>query len=179
MPTHRLVVNLKVSFRYSIHLGFLQVSNPTTKINEIANFIAQQIIQLCQCQYLGSYIIDGQLFCASKNDVIYQAQLLSITSKTAQEIHNITEQWVLSQPSIVIDGVSYQVDPSCSTEVKELGVTSCNSASESDIIEGSAINIAIVVSVIIVVMVLLLILSGLIIASLYYLHKRNSKSKNL
>ena len=177
MPTHRLVVNLKVSFRYSIHLGFLQVSNPTTKINEIANFIAQQIIQLCQCQYLGSYIIDGQLFCASKNDVIYQAQLLSIIGKTAQEIHNVTEQWVLSQPSIVIDGASYQVDPSCSTEVKELGVTSCNSASESD--EGSTINVTVVVSVIIVVMVLLMILSWLIIASFCYLHKRKSKSKNL
>ena len=156
---------------------YLQISNPTTKINEIANFIAQKIIQLCQCQYLGDYIIDGQLFCASKNDVIYQAQLLSITGKTVQEIHNVTEQWVLSQPSIMIDGVSYQVDPSCSTEVKELGVTSCNSASESN--EGSAINVTVVVSVIIAVVVLLMILSGLIIASLYYLHKRNSKSKDL
>ena len=112
-----------------------------------------------------------------RNDVIYQAQLLSITGKTAQEIHNVTEQWVLSQPSIVIDGVSYQVDPTCSTEVKELGVTSCNSASESD--EGSAFNVTVVVSVIIAVVVLLMILSGLIIASLYYLHKRNSKSKDL
>jgi predicted thioredoxin/glutaredoxin len=112
-------------------------------------------------------------------DVIYQAQLLSIVDKTAQEIRNITEQWVLSQPSIIIDGVSYQVDPSCSTEVKELGETSCNSASESDPADEESTNVVIVVSVVSVVMVLLLIIAGLITASLCYLHKKKSESLDM
>ena len=147
------------------------------KMLTIAQFIAQQVEQGCQCQYSGNYIINGQLFCTSKNSAMYLAQLTPTDNKTALEIWNILQQWVLSGPAIIINSLSYKVDPSCSIEVKELGVTSCNSASESD--EGSTINVTVVVSVIFAVVVLLMILSGLITASLYYRHKRNLKSKDL
>ena len=162
-----------------MHLGCLQVKNSTSKITKIAHFIAQRIMQLCQCQYSGDYIIDGWLFCTSKNDVIYQAQLLSTDGKTAQEIRNITQQWVLSRPAIVIDNISFQVDPNCSVVVKELGETSCNVASESQPTNTQSVtstNIA--VSIVVVGMVLLLCV-GLITASLCYLHKRKSKSLDL
>ena len=146
----------------------------------------------CQCQYSDSLIIDDQLFCATKNDVIYQAKLLSTDGKTALEIRNITQQWVLSRPTIMIGNLSYQVDPNCSTVVKELGATSCHimvTESQPDnqqptVSESQANNQlpaittnTILVSVVIVGMILLCI--GLIILFLCCLHIRKSKSHDV
>ena len=140
--------------------------------------MAQQIMHLCQCQYLGSHIVDGQLFCASKDDVIYQAQLLSTDGKTALEVRNTIQQWILSRPTILIDSLSYQVDPNCSTSIKELGETSCNAATESQPTnQRSVVSTSIIVVSVIVMLVLLCI--GLITISLCYLHKRKSKSLDL
>ena len=110
----------------------LQGENAVKKISDIARFISQQIAQLCQCQYSGSFIVDGQLFCTTKNNVIYQAKLLSTDGKTALEIRNITQLWVLSKPIVTIEEKFYQLDPFCSVVVKELGVTSCDSVSSTE-----------------------------------------------
>ena len=46
--------------------------------------------------------------------------------KTALELRNFTQRWVLSKPVVTIEGKSYQVDSSCSVVVNELGKTSCD-----------------------------------------------------
>ena len=107
----------------------LQEENAVRKTSDIAQFISQQVAQLCQCQYSDSFIVDGRLFCTTKNNVIYQAKLLSTDGKTALEIRNITQLWVLTKPIITIEEKFYQLDPFCSVVVKELGVTSCETAS--------------------------------------------------
>ena len=91
----------------------------------IAQSVTQQVSQWCQCQYPGSFITNSQLFCTTNNDVIYQALLLPTDSKTALEIRNIIQLWVLSNPTIMLDGKSYHLYSNCSVVVKELGVTSC------------------------------------------------------
>ena len=110
----------------------LQGENAVRKISDIARFISQQIAQLCQCQYSDSFIVDGQLFCTTKNNVIYQAKLLSTDGKTALEIRNITQLWLLSKPIIAIEEKFYQLDPFCSAVVKEFGVTSCDTVSSTE-----------------------------------------------
>lgn len=145
----------------------------------MAHIIAQRIMQLCQCQYSGRFIVDGQLFCISENDVVYQAQLISTDGKTALEIRNITQQWILSSPSIMIHNLSYQVDPTCSVVVKELGEISCSAASESQPTNiKSTVSTSVVISSVIGGMVLLLCI-GFITASLCYFYKRKSKSLDL
>ena len=144
-------------------------------VSTIAQFITQWIVQHCQCQYSANFIVDGQLFCTTKNSVVYQAQFISTDSKMALEIRNITQQWVLSRPTITINGLSYQVDPNCSTVVNKLGVTSCNIVSES---QPNNHLPAISVSVVLVGMMLLVCI-GSIIFSLYYLHRRKSKRRSL
>ena len=85
-----------------------------------------QIAQHCQCQYNSSLIVDYQFVCTTTDyDVVFQAELLPTENRTALEIRNTIQQWVLSNPFITINNISYQVDSKCSTEVKELGVTSC------------------------------------------------------
>ena len=144
-------------------------------VSTIAQFIAQQIVQHCQCQYSANFIVDGQLFCTSDNSVVYQAQFISTDSETALEIRNITQQWVLSRPTITINGLSYQIDPDCSTVANKLGVTSCNIVSES---QPNNQLPTISVSVVLIGMTLLVCI-GSIIFSLYYLHRRKLKSRSL
>ena len=155
------------------------MENPATKVSAIAGFIAQRIVQGCQCQYLANFIINDQLFCVSKNSVVYQAHFISTDSKAALEIRNITQQWVLSGSAIVINGLSYKVDPNCSIVVNELGVTSCSVMSESQAnSNNNQLPTVISVSVTLGGM-MLLICVGLVVFSLYMYYKRKSKNHNL
>ena len=160
-----------------IFLLYLQLENPVMTVSTVAQFIAQQIVQHCQCQYSANFIVNGQLFCASENSVVYQAQFTSTDDKTALEIHNITQQWVLSRPTIMINNLSYQIDPNCSTVVNKLGVTSCNiivSDAQHDDNQLAVISVSVILEGL-----MLLVCIGSIIISLYYLHRRKSKNHNL
>ena len=152
-------------------LSRLQLKNPIMKTSNIAQYIARQIAQRCQCQYSGSFIVNGELSCTTGNDVIYQAQLLSTEGKTALEIRNITQQWVLSRPAIIIDSLSYQVDSDCSTVITELGVTSCDDVSESKAQDQLPLISA---SVVAIVVMLLACVGATSIIALYFFLKRKS-----
>ena len=145
-------------------------------VSTITQFIVQRIVQHCQCQYSANFIVDGQLFCTSENSVVYQAQFTSTDDKTAIEIRNVTQQWVLSRPIIMINNLSYQIDPNCSTVVNKLGVTSCNVVSDTqhDNNQLAAISVSVILEG-----VMLLICIGSIIFSLYYFYRRKMKSHNL
>ena len=65
--------------------------------------------------------------CTANDDVVYQAKFLPSVAKTALEIRNTTQLWILTKPIIAIDEKLYQVDPSCSVVVQQLGMTSCDS----------------------------------------------------
>ena len=124
----------------------------------IENIISQEIAHQCKCQYSFSFITDGHLFCTIKNNVIYQAQFLPTDSKTALEIRNIIQDWVLSRPIIKIDGISYQLDPDCSIVAKELGVTSCDTeATSQSTINVTSFVVAGCVSLILVIVVVIIL----------------------
>ena len=131
-------------------------------------------MQGCQCQYSANFIVNGQLFCASNNSAIYQAQLIPTDNKTAMEVRNITQQWVHSGPTITISGLSYKVDPNCSTIVNELGVTSCYSDAVSESQPNSNNQLPVITISVSLIGVMLLICIGSVIFSLcmYHLHRR-------
>ena len=143
-------------------------------VSTIAQFIAQQIMQGCLCQYSASFIVNGQLFCISENSAIYQAQLTSTDDKTALEVHNITQQWVLSGPTVTVYSISFKADPNCSIVVNEVGVTSCHSESQPN----NQLP-AIATSVTLVGVVLIVSIGSVIFFTLYYLRRRKFKSKSL
>ena len=148
-------------------------------MSAIAQFIAQRIMQGCQCQYSARFIVSGQLFCASKNSVIYQAQFIPTDNKTALEVRNITQQWVLSGSAITINSLSYKVDPSCSIVVNELGVFSCH-VSESQPNHNNHLPV-ITVSVSLVGVMLIVCVGSVtcIFFIVCYLHRRKTKSHSL
>ena len=151
------------------------------KVSTIAQFFAQQIEQSCHCQYSANFIVNGQLFCASKNSAMYLAQLIPTDNKTALEIWNILQQWVLSGPTIMINSLSYKVDPSCSIGVNELEVTACNIIDIMTLPESKPNNHVpvIIVAVTLSLGMMLIICVGSVIFTLYCLHKRKSKSHSV
>ena len=112
---------------FTIKFNPLQSIRIQDKTASISQLIAHQVAQVCQCQYPNTFIVDSQLLCTTKNGMVYQANFLPSDSKTALEIRNITQRWILSQPLILIDEQFYRVDPYCSIIVNELGMTSCDS----------------------------------------------------
>ena len=157
---------------------YLQVENPIMKVSKIAQFIAQQIEQGCQSQYSANFIVNGQLFCASRNSAMYLAQLIPTDNKTALEIWNIVQQWVLSGPTITINGLSYKVDSSCSIVVNEVGVTSCNII---DTMSESRPNnlLPVIIFTVTLLAMILIVCVGSVIFTLYCLHRRKSKSHSM
>ena len=157
----------------------IQNENPERKTSSIAQFLAQQIAQLCQCQYSNNYITDAQFLCTAKDDVIYQAVLLSTDDKTAFEIRNNTQQWILSKPVLMIEQQYYEVDPYCSVVVNELGTTTCDapqalsksSSAVSPIELGSTVGAG--------VMLILIITLIFILLCCCCRNKKKSKSVNI
>ena len=82
---------------------------------------------MCNCEYSENFIDSGQFLCSSsKKEIIYQAQLLTTDGKTAEEIRNITQNWVLTKPIVTISGQRHQLDPYCSVVIREIGDLSCD-----------------------------------------------------
>ena len=107
-------------------MHIVQRENSARKMSDIANTIAKQISNHCQCTYSASLITDGQLFCDDDpKKFIYQAQFLKVAERTPEEIHTLIQDWVLTKPSISINSQPYTLDSSCSVIVQTFGNSTC------------------------------------------------------
>ena len=102
-------------------------------ISAFLNAISGAVSQLCQCQYNTSFIINHHLLCGDDGSwVIYQGQLLTTEDNSAEEIRNLTQEWVLTKPIIMIQNKSYQLDSYCSVAVEELGDITCDAIAPTE-----------------------------------------------
>ena len=105
----------------------IQKENLIGKATDIAQAISEQIAQICNCEYSENFINNGKFFCSSsKKEIIYQARLLTTDGKTAEEIRNLTQTWVLTKPFVNISDQRHQLDPYCSVVIQEIGDLSCD-----------------------------------------------------
>ena len=103
------------------------------KLSDILAAISSAIAQQCQCQYTTSFIANGRLMCGNdESEFIFQGELVTTDSKTADEIRNLTQDWVLKKPLVGIGNTMYQLNPYCSVVVDELGETSCDAISPTE-----------------------------------------------
>ena len=97
------------------------------KVKDMAQAISEQIAQICNCEYSKNFVDNGQFFCSSsEKEIVYQAQLLTTDGKTAEEIRNLTQKWVLTKPFVTISGKGHQLDPYCSVVIQEIGDLTCD-----------------------------------------------------
>ena len=111
-----------------------QNENSERKANDITITIGKQIASMCNCRYSEDYIDGGQFFCPSfRKQIIFQAVFLKTNGKTAEEIRNTTQTWVLMKPFMTVAGKSYQLDPYCSVAITDIGDTSCDAISPANL----------------------------------------------
>ena len=114
-------------------------------MSDIAEAVTEHISRVCQCQYSNDFVIDGQLLCTDDDTaVIYQAMFLTSDERSALEIRNISQLWVLSKPMVSIDGQSYEVDPYCLVTVTRVGESSCNTAVSTEALSSSHTRITLI-----------------------------------
>lgn len=126
---------------------------------------------MCQCEYPSSFITDAQLFCSRRNNIVFQANVHSSDEIDTVQIRSIIEEWLLTEPPITIAGQSYQVDPSCTVEVEEFGVTVCDEKQPPDNVVTAGL-----IAVIIAIPAILLLLILVVVLVLWRFYKHRSKS---
>ena len=106
--------------------------NTSGKVLNISRSITKAIAELCQCQYAPSFVVDSQIFCNGKSEVVYQGQLLTTDGKSAEGIRNLTQEWVLNKPFITVNDQTYQLNPYCSVTIDKVGENVCNAISPTE-----------------------------------------------
>lgn len=158
--------------------------NTTGKVSDISKSVTKAIAELCQCQYTSSFIVDSQLFCNGKSEVVYQGQLLTTGSKTAEEVRNLTQEWVLNEPFIGVNDQLYQLNPYCSVIVDKVGENACDAISpteptlKSDEKSYAGFTIR-EISFIVVMALLVLVIVVLAVCATAYFIKRKSRMRQL
>ena len=112
-----------------------------------------------------------------KSQVIYQGQLVTTEGKSAEEIRNLTQEWVLTKPFVKIDNKLYQLDSYCSVAVdsEELGEIICDAIAptESKAADvSSTLTVLELASVIIMAILLIVVLTtcSIIVCLVFRVH---------
>ena len=116
--------------------------------------------------------------------MVYQGQLLTTDGKTAEDVRNLTQEWVLNKPFIRVSDQSYQLNAYCSVIIDKVGESVCDAISPTEPTLKSEKNtytgFTIRETSFIVVMILLVlgIVAFAVCATAYFI-KRKSKMRRL
>ena len=158
--------------------------NTTGKVSDLSKSVTKAIAELCQWRYTSSFIVDSQLFCNGKSEVVYQGQLLTTDGKTAEDVRNLTQEWVLNKPFISVSDQSYQLNAYCSVIIDKVGESVCDAISpteptlksEKNAYTGFTVR---EISFIVVMVFLILVIVAFAVCATAYFIKRKSKMRRL
>ena len=123
----------------------MQPDGNIQEMSDIIRSVAEEISRQCHCLYSVNFITSGILFCDDdRNQLAYQAELLPTANITSEDARSLTQRWVHTQPSILINSQIYELDSSCPVVVITFGKTTCEyyeSTTESES-ESSTVMIA-------------------------------------
>ena len=153
--------------------------NTTGKVSDISKSVTKAIAELCQCQYTSSFIVDSQLFCNGKSEVVYQGKLLTTDGKAAEEIRNLTQEWVLNKPFVSVSDQTYQLNPYCSVIIDKVGENVCDALSptestlKSDKISGTDYTIREISFIVVMGLLVVVIVAFAVGITAYFIMKRS------
>ena len=117
------------------------------------------------------------------NSVVYRATITLQNSKTAaDDVVNEIYQWVQSEPSIIVNGITLDIDPSCPTLLKSLDADNCfinDTVSNQQEQTTNGVSAAVIIGPIVGVLVVLLILLVIAVCILYRCNKSQPKRYHL
>ena len=117
------------------------------------------------------------------NSVVYRATITLQNSKTAaDDVVNEIYQWVQSEPSIVVNGITLDIDPSCPTLLESLDADDCfinDTVSNQQEETTSSMSAVVIIGMILGLLVALFIFLVIVVSILYYCHKTQPKRYSL
>ena len=141
----------------------------------------QEVLMRCSCEFTSSNIIEDNFSCRGsqgqfRNTVVYRAMIILQVPDTitdADDIVSNINQWVQTEPSVIIEGITLALDPGCPAVLDSFDSNDCESPSDqANPSSSSSLPIAIIigVAVAVVVIILLLIIAAIAIV-VYRRHK--------
>ena len=99
---------------------------PSEKVEDLVQEISKSIAEYCQCNIPTNYIADGKFTCGKGNPefVIFQGRLISTNDRDSAYLVGDLEEWVSSEPTIMVQGknvrvVSSETSPDPSTDEQQ------------------------------------------------------------
>ena len=105
----------------------MQRTDSSEKTSDVVKQLVLQLTGSCECAITTKYIADGRLVCSSEPGevVILQGRIISTTTKNSTDLVTLLQEWVLGNPTVIIQGVQLKVESECSVQLKTLGDTTC------------------------------------------------------
>ena len=164
----------------------MQSDSNVREMSDITRSVTEEISRQCQCLYSVGLITRRLLFCDNdRNQLVYQAELLPTANVTSEDARSLTQGWVHTQPSVLINNQTFKLDSSCPVVVKTLGETTCEyyeSTTESEsksstvmIASSSSPSIYELASIVGVGLILLILVTVVICLVVYFVKRRSRK----
>ena len=143
----------------------------------------------CSCEFTSSNIIDDTFGCRGsqgefRNTVVYRAMItLQVPTSTtdADNIVALLSKWVESEPSVMINRVTLDIDSDCPTMLESFNSNDCEmpdgtnpSLSSSS---SSSLSVGIIVGAAVAAVVVLLLITAVVIIVMYRRHKSSYRYK--
>ena len=139
----------------------------------------------CSCEFTSNNIIDDTFSCRGsqgefRKTVVYRAMIIlqvpdSITD--ADDIVNDISQWVQTEPSVIVNGITLAIDPDCPAMLDSFDSNDCVTETHSDQTNppsSSSIPITIIIGAAVAIVVIILLVIIVVVVFVMY-HRRMSK----
>ena len=134
----------------------------------------------CSCEFTSSNIIEDTFSCRGsqgefRNTVVYRAMITlqvpaSITD--ADNIVAVLSEWVESEPPVVVNRVTLDIDSNCPTMLESLKSNDCEIPSDVTNPSSSSSSVGIIVgAAVAAIVVILLLITAVVIIIMYCRHK--------
>lgn len=108
----------------------MQRTDSSEKTSDVVKQLVLQLTGSCECAITTKYIADGGVVCSSEpGEVIFQGRIISTTTKNSIDLMTLLQEWVLGNPTVIIQGVQLKVESECSVQLETLGNTTCRPCS--------------------------------------------------
>ena len=97
---------------------------------DIISHVSNVINSACSCGFTPSHIIESVFSCrSSETHVVFKAHLIryvdSVGIYSADDLIHILSMWVRSGPTVLVNGISFSVDPTCTIKLNSLTDEDC------------------------------------------------------
>ena len=109
----------------------MQEIDPTKKKEDLLNSVTSAVDNLCQCEFSGKTFHDVdttaafQCFDNSPTAVTFRGEIGSTMGVNSSQVISYMEQWVATNPTIVIQSSRLSVDSGCNVKIDSFNDPEC------------------------------------------------------